>query len=677
MANFDFETAAVLGKFLATLESRFGSVGEATMQLGLSNYQKRYRREEFVHKLKARQLASEATAKNLFYMLAESMRWQDMPQSRKMPAVSRQCFEWLEQMGPWLPRPFTRVSPGTLAEDSPMRGEGSDSDPDHGGLSDCDEGSMFGGVSGGGSSCGERGNLYQKLHEEALEYHRRRDEREENLKKPSRKPLPTSPVISDHLERLHLDHERRLASHETRVAAVAKEAKARSMSPLKGKKPEHDKSTIDRLLRPRKVKPQLPPDPPLRPPPDDPEAGTKAAERCWARAQATEKRRRERRVKAEKERIEEELALRSVGANTKLKDLSEVVRRLGEKDVERRRNKITERTERKQAAEEEEKAQLHGSSSASQLSPREGQESCHRMYLDHYRRAEALEKKRLEQEVKELEDLQQSSIHKSPPHRGEVFRRLFVSYDKHIGPDGVDRTTFGNWYKEPLDPQHPDYGPDEGPYRPQIKGGMQRPSTAYAGIRNLYEPRPYDLEAKSYEEVVRNEVENLAREKIGVLRNARDERVQQQRLEEELNIQRMKRQANEWSEQFPRRRSEVSASSNDPVQQDTTQGSMRRSLRSSETSDKRRSTVTTVVQQQSSSRGSQSPALESPPARLGLSIFSPGRRSLHPASAAGSANEPFAGSAVADFFGVGMEPSVSSAPSSRRSIFRSSIASAR
>lgn len=125
LSGLDWYTADNLGRFYWTLMVQYGSIQQAALSLDLKD-QRRLGREEFVAKLRERQLSSGRDAEVLFQMLDVT----GVGSTRA--SVTKDSFLWLDALSPHLPRrpAAQRVPPGALPEEGHLSGGSRESSPD-------------------------------------------------------------------------------------------------------------------------------------------------------------------------------------------------------------------------------------------------------------------------------------------------------------------------------------------------------------------------------------------------------------------------------------------------------------------------------------------------------------------------------------------------------------------
>eukprot|EP00435_Cladocopium_sp_Y103_P001236 s3618_g1.t1 len=350
LCELHWATAEALSRFVASLQSSFGSLEAAARALGRGG--RRLRKEEFRSWMQEQQVLSASEADSIFKMICC-----DSTMSR--PSVRAEDIDWLAQLLPHLPLPKGRVAPGASVPDAGTAVDPDAPDLPELGLPEGPADSALPQAARTPRSASQPAprrplqdgeDLYERLHREAKDYHARKKEKheKEGLFRPPGTAQETKACGNTaHLEKLYkmgqmqkrkqekMADEKKVRDEEVWARLQAKREVREVRSEPEEEKPKEQQNT--------KYK-----GPPARPPPSG-----SASERLYAAARKIESKKKELADRADQEtRSKEEELKKKVGPITKAREV-EIVQRLHREDQQKREEESMKRKQEKEAQEEE------------------------------------------------------------------------------------------------------------------------------------------------------------------------------------------------------------------------------------------------------------------------------------------------------------------------------------
>jgi len=427
LCEFHWGTAEALSRFVASLQSSFGSLESAAKQL--SGGGRRIRKEEFRSLMEEYQILSASEADNIFRMICCNS-------TMARPSVRAQEFEWLQQLSQHLPHPKGRVAPGAVTDVAEL--ELPNVPPDlemllGGPLEDTRTTRSASQPAPRRRQALQDGeDLYERLHREAKVYHARKKEKHENeglFRQPGTPHYDKPCGNTAHLEKLYKQGQIQKRKQEKMADEYYEQLRGH-----RHKRKIRDEEVWARLQAKREIKEikseaeeEKPKDnpklkykgPPRRPPPSG--SVKEASERLYAAARKIESKKKELADKADQEnRKKEEELKKKVGPITKAREV-EIVQRLHREDQQKREEETLKRKQEKEAAEEEIRRL------AVRKKGKARPETFFRLHLEQLQREETLAEKRRAKKEEEENRLKAESIHNRSTRNPRVFHRLYHS----------------------------------------------------------------------------------------------------------------------------------------------------------------------------------------------------------------------------------------------------------
>lgn len=420
LCELHWATAEALSRFVASLQSSFGSLELAAKALGRGG--RRLRKEEFRSWMQEQQVLSASEADQIFKMICC-----DSTMSR--PSVMAEDIDWLAQLLPHLPLPKGRVAPGASVPTAEL---GLPEGPDSAQAAPQAARTPRSASQPARRPLQDGEDLYERLHREAKDYHARKKEKheKEGLFRPPGTPQETKACGNTvHLEKLY-----KMGQMQKRKQEKLADEYYAQLRGNRHKKKVRDEEVWARLQAKREVREvksepeeEKPKEqqktkykgPPARPAPSG--SVKEASERLYAAARKIESKKKELADRADQEtRSKEEELKKKVGPITKAREV-EIVQRLHREDQQKREEESMKRKQEKEAQEEE--IRRLAVRKQGKVRP----ETFFRLHLDRLQREETLAEKRRMKEQQEEKKLKAESIHNRSTHNPRVFHRLYQS----------------------------------------------------------------------------------------------------------------------------------------------------------------------------------------------------------------------------------------------------------